>query len=142
MFAIPSGSFNFTRPIILHGKSGHTFEFSPEFESFKHGKSQFDVLYVGKTSNLSRRLPLHFRESAKSGNQVIRGMCEVKRSTFSKQRDWLLKNCTLYFNKLQFDEETGDGYFRSTESRAADRDLLELSLIAKFAPPFNIKAER
>ena len=28
------------------------------------------------------------------------------------------------------------------ESHAADRDLLEIKLIARYAPPFNIKAER
>ncbi|MEK7469881.1 MAG: hypothetical protein AAB074_21140 [Planctomycetota bacterium] len=44
--------------------------------------------------------------------------------------DFMLQHAVIRYREL-----TGDEH-------AANRDLLELSLCARFAPPFNIKSER
>jgi len=57
----------------------------------------------------------------------------------------LLAEATIYYYELghahEFDSDPSEDDDVG-ESLTADRDLLEIKLIAKYAPPFNIKAER
>jgi len=91
-----------------------------------------------------------FSASIKSTtNQVVRGMGSASHPKMKdeKLRDGLNRlkaSGSVWFYEHAHLKEDADP--RKTddmgESWVAERDLLEIMLIAKYAPPFNIKAER
>jgi hypothetical protein len=90
------------------------------------------VVYVGKASNLHQRLQGHFGTGATSTLvQVQNGLvesetCQDRPSAIS----FMLEHAVIVYREL------------SGDANVANRDLLELSLVAAFAPPFNVKSER
>ena len=125
----------FHPPRILHLHAPHRhegvgipFEFSvPAFTEDGYG-----IVYVGRTSNLRQRWRGHFcRGQRKDGGQVKYGMvdCGVADNCDSALRE-LRKHSRIIFTVLDGPEH------------CANRDVLEMSLCARFAPAFNIKSER
>ena len=119
---------------ILHLHAPHTyqgdgipFEFSlPDFTGDGYG-----IVYVGRTSNLRQRWRGHFsRGERKDGGQVKFGMvdCGVAADCDTALRE-LRQHARIIYTVLEGSEH------------CANRDILELSLCARFAPPFNIKSE-
>ncbi len=114
------------------------------------GTSQL-ILYAGKAANLRDRLKNHLnlREDSTT-SQMLSGLASQavhhgEERNVAAALAHLLAEATIYYYELghahecdrdpREDDEVG-------ESLTADRDLLEIKLIAKYAPPFNIKAER
>lgn len=130
---LPSDWFQPRRILHLHAPHKHEgvgipFEFSvPAFTEDGYG-----IVYAGRTSNLRQRWRGHFcRGERKDGGQVKYGMldCRVADDIDSALRE-LRQHARIIYTVL-------DG-----PKHCANRDLLEMSLCAKFAPPFNIKSER
>jgi hypothetical protein len=102
------------------------------------------LVYVGKTTNILKRKQMHFRKSTPTARQVHAAI------------EKLIDNCAHEeaprFGKLNalgvMAEHAAVRYYVIDDlrdqgiSHAATRDLIELQLIGRFAPPFNIKAER
>lgn len=89
-------------------------------------------MYIGRTSNLSQRWRGHFTPGKrKDGGQVKYGLIdsEVEPDIHSALRA-LRENARIVYPVLPGPEN------------CANRDVLEVSLIARFGPPFNIKSER
>ena len=90
------------------------------------------MAYVGKATNLTQRLQWHF--SAANKSTAARVQYGLIKAVICADRqiavDFMLKHATIVYRELSADEHTGN------------RDLLELSLCAKFGSPFNIKSER
>ncbi|MFH1497355.1 MAG: hypothetical protein ABII82_05960 [Verrucomicrobiota bacterium] len=133
-FALPSQWFQETRTIQLHAPHTHTekipFEFTVPPVS---GLDGLGVVYVGRTTNLKRRIRLHLsRGKPKDGGQVKFGL--INCGLFEGNTDTAL--CAM--------REKGRVIYTSLPGRdhCANRDILELSLCARLAPPFNIKSER
>jgi hypothetical protein len=107
------------------------FEFEPEaITEDGHG-----LFYVGKTKNLGQRWRGHLTIGARRhGGQVKHGLID----------------CGLYGgeqgegNALKFLRQHGRFVYCELpgEENCANRDILEISLCARYMPPFNIKAER
>jgi hypothetical protein len=125
----------FSRPVTipLHAPHRHKGEKIPyEFTVPAVTDDSFGVVYVGRTSNLLQRWRGHFsRGERKDGGQVKFGLVD----------------CGLYADP--------DSALRAVRANArilyvvlpgpancANRDVLEMSLCARYAPPFNIKSER
>jgi predicted GIY-YIG superfamily endonuclease len=92
----------------------------------------FGVVYVGRTTDLRRRWREHLtRGQRKDGGQVKYGLvdCGVRRDTDAALKA-LRKNARIVYTVLPGPEN------------CANRDVLEMALCARFAPPFNIKSER
>jgi hypothetical protein len=130
---LPCAWFTPTRTILLHAPHTHHQPTIPyEFTLQPLDGSLEGVVYIGRTSNLAQRWRGHLsRGERKDGGQVKFG----------------LMDCGLH---LDLDEA-----LRSLRTHAhivytvlpgpencANRDVLEMSLCARFAPPFNIKSER
>jgi hypothetical protein len=145
------------RMVILHGRTSGKrgarwqlqFEFKYEATPFRKGEGV--VLYVGKASGLRTRLKGHLSVNANATtNQVLRGLTgqsshQVGRGDLSEARKFLLERGRAFYYVHQHEDEVGPNPAKDGQrgmSYVADRDLLEIKLIAKYAPPFNIKAER
>ena len=87
------------------------------------------ILYVGKTTNLFKRLQLHLRDT-KTTTQVLHGMKKIFNEKFDAVKEMLLSSGKFYYFSL-------DG-----EENCANRDLIELGLCVKYRSPINIKSER
>lgn len=131
VFLFPEANFSEERKIILDGPGGRKIPF--HFSSKSHlPHSGLFVAYAGKAANLSQRFQWHFSLAARNTGAQVQyglvksGVCEDRQEAV----DFMLANATIFYRELSGDEN------------AANRDLLELSLCAKFAPPFNIKSER
>lgn len=130
-FLFPEGHFTMEHQILLDGPSKRQIPFCFSTRTHPTSDGQF-VAYVGKATNLTQRLQWHFGGAGKStAAQVQYGL--VKAGICADRQiavDFMLKHATIVYRELSGDEH------------AANRDLLELSMCAKFAPPFNIKSER
>ena len=130
---LPAGWFALPRTIPLHAPHSHMGAMIPfEFTVPPLTEDGYGVVYVGRTSNLLQRWQGHLsRGERKDGGQVKFGLVD----------------CGLYSDP--------DSALRALRAHArilyvtlpgpancANRDLLEMSLCARFAPPFNIKSER
>ncbi len=130
-FLFPESHFLEEREISLDGplKRSIPFRFSHKTHPAHEG---YVVAYVGKATNLSQRFKLHFSRTERS--TVVQVRAGLVKSGFCVDRhlalDFMLQHAVIRYREL-----TGDEH-------AANRDLLELSLCARFAPPFNIKSER
>jgi hypothetical protein len=97
------------------------------------GLDGWGVVYVGRTTNLQRRIKLHLsRGKPKDGGQVKFGL--INCGLFEGDMDAAL--CAM--------REKSRVIYTSLPGRdnCANRDILEMSLCARLAPPFNIKSER
>jgi len=130
---LPASWFSKLTTIPLHAPHSHNGEKIPyEFTVEPVTDDGFGVVYFGRTSNLLQRWRGHLsRGERKDGGQVKFGLVD----------------CGLYDNP--------DAALHDLRAHArimyvvlpgpancANRDVLEMSLCARFAPPFNIKSER
>jgi hypothetical protein len=131
-FLLPVAWFKPPRVIQLFAPHTHDAPIDFEFTvrpllGMNHG-----VVYVGKTTDLKRRLRFHLsRGEPKDGGQVKFGVMNC--GLFEQQDDALRalrQDARIIYTEL------------SGRDHCANRDILEMSLCARFAPPFNIKSER
>jgi excinuclease UvrABC nuclease subunit len=96
------------------------------------GADGFGVVYVGRSTNLGQRWRGHFtRGERKDGGQVKFGIFDSGiQSDHDEALRVLREHARVVYTVLPGDEH------------CANRDILELSLCARLAPPFNIKSER
>jgi hypothetical protein len=131
---LPAVWFSIPRTIPLHAPHSHKGEkISFEFTVAPLTPDGYGVVYVGRTSNLAQRLRGHLsRGERKDGGQVKFGLvdCGLHRDDPDSALRALRTHARIYFVVL------------SGPENCANRDLLEMSLCARFAPPFNIKSER
>lgn len=130
-FLFPERFFSKEREILLHAPSRRQVPFRYCLKTI-FASDEYVAAYVGKASNLAQRIQWHFSLAKRNtGAQVQYGLVNSKicrnRSAAVK---FMLEHSIIYYRDLH-----GDGH-------VANRDLLELSLCARFAPPFNIKSER
>lgn len=155
-FVIPKTKIPKRRLLILHGRTFGSksnrrqlqFAFYYRAAPFTDGSGL--VMYVGKASNLHGRLKGHLSVNPKATtNQVLRGLvgkakADIDIDALKEALEQLRNHGTIYYHEhYHKDELKAPDHFRGAgKSLVADRDLLEIMLIAKYAPPFNIKAER
>lgn len=130
-FLFPTHFFESERQIHLDGPAQRKIPFF--FSTVTHPPTEgLFVAYVGKASNLYQRFQWHFGLAKKSTVAQVQfglvksGVCRDRQHAVN----FMLEHATIAFRVL------------SGDTQAANRDLLELSLCAKLAPPFNIKSER
>jgi hypothetical protein len=117
-----------------------------ELEFFAHPRNTvmvngktMSVAYVGRSHKLRRRLRLHFTTARKTSRRPV---------TVAQVRDRLRDSGLAGTVKQAVDLMRGRAtiVFYSSElsgvNGVANRDVVETSLIGKYMPPFNIKAER
>jgi len=90
------------------------------------------VAYVGRAANLLQRFQWHFSlAQINTGAQVQYGLVKCGACQNRKEAvTFMLNHARIAFHFLHGDE------------RAANRDIIELSLCSRFMSPFNIKSER
>lgn len=129
---LPTAWFSQGRILKLHGphslkKRKIPFRFT--LPTFADG---YGVAYVGRTTNFQQRWSGHFGNGERNdGGQVKYGLsdCGVA-TTLVRARDMLREHAKIIYTALDGTEQ------------CANRDILEMALCARFAPPFNIKSER
>lgn len=130
---LPCIWFRPSRVIHLHAPHTHetpTIEY--EFTVPRINESDYGVVYVGRTSNLAARWRGHLsRGERKDGGQVKYGLIDSK---VCEDLDDALRQLRHHARIIYTVLPGGE--------HCANRDILELSLCARFAPPFNIKSER
>jgi hypothetical protein len=130
---LPHHWFSPLRTLHLHAPHKHEGNGIPfEFSVTDFTGDGYGIVYVGRTTNLRQRWRGHFCQGQrKDGGQVKYGMldCGVAIDCTSALRD-LRQHARIIYTVLTGPEQ------------CANRDILELSLCARFAPPFNIKSER
>ncbi|MFA6545459.1 MAG: hypothetical protein WCS99_13655 [Limisphaerales bacterium] len=130
-FLFPAGHFAEEREILLDGPAQRKIPFRFSTQSHPAIEGLF-VAYVGKAANLNQRFQWHFSLAEKNTGAQVQfglvksGICTDRQSAV----DFMLKHATIVYRELSGDEH------------AANRDVVELSLCAKLASPFNIKSER
>ncbi len=135
VFTLPASLFPKTCVIQLHPPHSHKgvkipFEFTVNPQI---GSDGWSVVYVGRTIDLKRRFRGHLLSGGRNdGGQVKYGLidCGVCSGDEKSALRMLRANGRIIYTVL-----TGP-------DQCANRDLLEMSLCARFAPPFNIKSER
>lgn len=153
IFVFPISKLPKSKIIILHGRTSgkkankKQIQFRFNYITNPLRKGADGVIYVGKTSNLKKRLKGHLSENVRATtNQVLRGLSgqsshSVRKNHLHAAKDLLSKwGSVFYLEHSHADEKPALKI--NGQSFVADRDLLEIKLIAKYAPPFNIKAER
>jgi|SRR5665213_715364 len=130
---LPTKWFHPSRTLPLHAPHRHKGEkIQFEFVLQDFAGDGYGVAYVGKTINLRQRWRGHLMPGErKDGGQVKFGLldCGVHSTKEEALRD-LRINARIVYTKL------------SGPDQCANRDLLEMALCARLAPPFNIKSER
>ncbi len=130
---LPTAWFTPPRTIHLHAPHRHKGVGIPfEFTLTDCTGDGYGVVYVGKTGNLHWRWRGHLGHGQrKDGGQVKFGLvdCQVA-PDLEFALEQLRENARIIYTVL-------DG-----PDQCANRDVLEMSLCARFAPPFNIKSER
>lgn len=129
---LPCAWFLPARTVPLHGPHLHDGPILFEFSVPAITNDGYGVVYAGRTTNLRQRWRGHLsRGSRKDGGQVKFGLldCGIE-ATPDAALQRLREHARITFTVLNGPDE------------CANRDLLELSLCARFAPPFNIKSER
>ena len=153
---LPEKELPENRTVILHGRTfgrkgeRRQLQFEFRYKALKFREGEGVVVYVGKASGLFARIKGHLSTGKKATtNQVLRGLAgklsqSVDEAELKAGKELLLKHGKVFYNTHHHQDESQD--HRTCEhmglSFVAGRDLLEIKLIAKYAPPFNIKAER
>jgi hypothetical protein len=130
---LPCAWFTPARTIPLHAPHTHHERTIPfEFTLQPLGDASDGVAYVGRTSNLAQRWRGHLsRGGRKDGGQVKFGLMDSGlHSDIDESLRSLRAHARIIYTVL------------SGPEHCANRDVLEMSLCARFAPPFNIKSER
>jgi hypothetical protein len=155
-FVLPENDLPRERVLILHGRTFGSkdkrrqlqIRFHYSADTLTEGSGL--VVYVGKAVNLHGRIKGHLSINPKATtNQVLRGLVGKQHSAVDSPA---LKKAKMrvvghgvvhYFEHCHADEAKDHVKLDDVgECLVAERDLLELKLIAKYAPPFNLKAER
>lgn len=128
-FLLPADFFT-ERTIHLHSTRGSRIPF--HFTAAPITEDDFAVVYIGRTANFRNR----FEEHHSTGNRLAAaqvkyrlidcGLCGDQRPAI----DFLHQHARIMWHRL-----TG-------QENAANRDIIELTLCARYMPPFNVKAER
>lgn len=130
---LPGAWFAELRTILLHAPHKHAGEKIPfEFTVQPVTPDGYGVVYVGRTSNLLQRWRGHFsRGERKDGGQVKFGLvdCGLHPDPDSALRA-LRANARILYVVLP------------GPANCANRDVLEMSLCARYAPPFNLTHAR
>jgi hypothetical protein len=130
-FLLPRELFAQERRITLDGPAGSKITFAFRAGDFEDLGGHV-VAYVGKASKLLQRFRYHFVSTEKNTTTQVRfGLTKSKIADGAKEALRLMEEkAVIVYHELHGVEHT------------ANRDLLELSLCARFAPPFNLKSER
>ena len=129
---LPVDWFRMNRTLRLHPPHKHSEEFILFEFNVPALRNGYGVIYVGRTTDLSRRIRLHLTEGKrKNGGQVKYGLldCGLHLDSISALRA-LRQHGRFCYTVL------------SGPDQCANRDVLEMALCARFGPPFNIKSER
>jgi hypothetical protein len=127
---LPTSWFFPSRGLHLHGPKKCIIPF--EFTVRKPMKG-YGVVYVGRTANLRQRFQGHLTKGErKDGGQVKHGLMDC--GLYPDDEDGALRALREH-GRIIYVELSGPEY-------CANRDILEMSLCARFGPPFNIKSER
>lgn len=129
-FLFPETFFAEEREIALDGPAKRKIPFCFSVQSHP-ASNGLVVVYVGKATDLQQRIQLHFGLTQKSTTaQVQYGLVKSRICTDRESAvRFMLQHAVIVYRELSGDEHT------------ANSDLLEMSLCARFAPPFNIKSE-
>jgi hypothetical protein len=130
---LPAAWFSLSRTIHLHAPHSHKGETIPfEFTVEAITDDGFGIVYVGRTSNLFQRWRGHLTSGErKDGGQVKYGLvdCGLERDVEAALQKVRSHSVFIYAEL-------------SGPEHCANRDVLEMTLCARFGPPFNIKSER
>jgi hypothetical protein len=155
-FVLPESDLPEARMLILHGRTfgpkgkRRQLQIRYHYSAAEFTKGSGLVVYVGKAVNLHGRIKGHLSVDPKATtNQVLRGLVgkphtAVDSPALEKAKKHLAGHGTVhYFEHCHADEAKDHAKLDDVgECLVAERDLLELKLIARYAPPFNLKAER
>lgn len=155
-FVLPERDLPKERVLILHGRTfgskdkRRQLQIRFQYEAAAIAEDSGLVVYVGKAVNLRGRIKGHLSINPKATtNQVLRGLVgsphtAVDSSALRESKMHLIEHGIVhYFEHCHADEAKDHAALEDVgECLVAERDLLELKLIARYAPPFNIKAER
>lgn len=127
---LPTAWFAPARILHLHAPQGSTISYQftlPDLTGDGYG-----IAYVGRTADLCQRWRLHLTKGKrKDGGQVKHGLMDCGREqTEDSALRALREHARIIYTELR------------DPKNCANRDVLEMSLCARFGPPFNIKAER
>ena len=124
--------FKSPRQIILDGPGRRPIDFEFGGDALPTLADGNLVLYAGRTSNVLKRLQLHFSLATRNtGAQVQYGLvkCGVARDRATAV-GLMLSHAKVVYTLLPGDENV------------ANRDIVEVGLWSKYMTPFNIKSER
>ena len=130
-FLLPEDIFKGNYQIRLHGPKGRPIKFGFSVAKTHLVSGRKFVCYVGRATNLLKRIQWHFNLHEGSTTSQMRkglvncGLCRDGEAAISL----ILDHATIAWNVL-------DG-----DANVANRDIIEISLWGKFMPPFNIKSE-
>jgi hypothetical protein len=155
-FVLPESDLPKDRVLILHGRTfgskgkRRQLQIRFDYSAAILTENSDLVVYVGKAVNLRGRIKGHLSVDPKATtNQVLRGLVGKPHTAVNKAglidaKKHLVAHGTVYLFEHSHPDEAKDHATLDDvgESLVAERDLLELKLIARYAPPFNIKAER
>ena len=129
---LPTEWFSQPRLLRLHPPHKHAEKFIPFEFTLSVLHDRYGVVYVGRTTDLSRRVRLHLTEGKrKNGGQVKFGLLDCGLHVDSPSALRALRQ----HGKFIYTVLNGP-------DQCANRDVLEMALCARFGPPFNIKSER
>ena len=155
-FVLPESALPKSRQLVLHGRTfgkpgaRYQLQVTYVYEPKKLPGTEKLVVYVGKATNISNRIAGHLSANTKATtNQVLRGLVGlahhyVTGGLLEGAKKKLQRYGAVYFLEHFHGNELvkfSPGLMAG-ECHVAERDLLEIKLIAAFAPPFNVKAER
>jgi len=131
-FLFPKCHFDQPRKIVLDGPGQSKIPFKFTAIANLLTTDEQVVVYVGRAANLLQRFQWHFSLAERNtGAQVQNGLVKCRLCPRRKQAvSFMLDHATIAFRILNGIEH------------AANRDIIEISLCAKFMSPFNIKSER
>jgi hypothetical protein len=154
---LPKSALPKNRTLILHGRTFGRRNarrqlqilYSYEPKAVISGSKDM-IVYVGKAANIRARIKGH--RSTNPGattNQVLRGLIGKPKTQVTEKLLQCAKEClenhgSIYYVDHFHENELSDcrASDNAGECLVAERDLLEIKVIAAYAPPFNIKAER
>jgi hypothetical protein len=117
--------------IALHGPKNTDkvmFHFSAtDLPAIANGRM---VLYVGRATDLLKRVKQHLRPSGRTSFQVGKGLrnCGLTKHE-CESRDSMLEHVCFHYHIVDGNENV------------VNRDLIEAGLVSKYRAPFNVKAE-
>jgi hypothetical protein len=131
MFLFPRRVFPRTFRFNLHGPSKKKIPFKVTMSVLPHARPRWFAAYVGRSSNLRNRLPLHFHNSKNTTAAQVRKAVEECHGLNSRAAvNFMLDHAMVYYCPMP------------GKRNVANRDIIEVALWAKFRTPFNIKSER